>query len=76
MQVVVAAERNISVIGNLKKFKSDFLVWLCGLQTRLVFMRMWVQSLASIRRLRIQCCRELWCKSQTWLRSRVAVTVV
>ena len=26
--------------------------------------------------LRIQCCYELWCRSQTWLGSRVAVTLV
>ena len=25
---------------------------------------------------RIQCCCELWCRSQTWLRPRVAVAVV
>ena len=36
-------------------------------------MRMWVPSLASHSGLRIQCCPELWCRSQMKLRSRVAV---
>ena len=30
-------------------------------------MRLWVQSLASLSGLRIWCCRELWCRLQTWL---------
>ena len=38
-------------------------------------MRMQVQSLASFSGLRIQCCRELWCSLQKWLRFRVAVAV-
>ena len=39
-------------------------------------MRRWVRSLASLNGLRIQRCRELWCRSQTWLGSCVAVPVV
>ena len=39
-------------------------------------MRMRVQSLASLSVLRIRCCRELWCTSQMWLGSGVAVAVV
>ena len=35
-----------------------------------------VRSLASLSRLRIQRCRELRCKSTTWLGSGVAVVVV
>ena len=35
-----------------------------------------VQSLASLSGLRIWRCRELWCRSQTWLRSHIAVAVV
>ena len=35
-----------------------------------------VQSLTSLSRLRIQCCHELWCRSQTQLRFGVAVAVV
>ena len=42
----------------------------------LVSMRTWVWSLASLSRLRIQHCRELWCRSQTRLGSGVAVAVV
>ena len=34
------------------------------------------RSLASLSGLRIQHCPELWCRSQTWLGSRVAVAVV
>ena len=33
-------------------------------------------SLALLTGLRIQCCHELWCRSQTWLRSGIAVAVV
>ena len=38
--------------------------------------RMRVLSLASLRGLRIQRCQELWCRSQTQLRSCVVVAVV
>ena len=38
-------------------------------------MRTQVRSLASLRGLRIQHCRELWCRSKTWPRSGVAVAV-
>ena len=41
-------------------------------QIQLVSMRIRVLSLASLSRLRIQCCRELWCMSKIWLRSCVA----
>ena len=36
-------------------------------QIKLGTMRLQVQSLALLRRLRIRHCRELWCRSQTWL---------
>ena len=42
---------------------------------QLGIMRLWVQSLTSISGLRIQCCCELWCTSQTWLGSCTAVAV-
>ena len=45
-------------------------------QVRLGSTRMWVQSLALLSELRIWHCRELWCRSQTWLGSCVAVAVV
>ena len=32
--------------------------------------------LALLRGLGIQCCREPWCRSQTWLESHVAVALV
>ena len=54
----------------------DFPLWLSRLQTWLVSMRVRVQSLASFSRLKIRCCHELWYRSQTCLRSFVAVAVV
>ena len=39
-------------------------------------MRLWVRSLASLSGLRIWGCRELWYRSQTLLRSGIAVAVV
>ena len=39
-------------------------------------MRMRGQSLASLSGLRIQHHHKLWCRSQTWLRSRVAAAMV
>ena len=55
---------------------SEFPLWLSKLPTRLVSMRMQVRSLSSLSALRIWYCRELWCRSQTRLRSGVAVAVV
>ena len=46
-------------------------MWLSRLRTQLVSVRMWVPSLASLSRLRIRHCRELWCR----LRALVAVAV-
>ena len=40
---------------------------------QLVSMKAPVQSLDLLSGLRIQHCRDLWCRSQTWLRSGVAV---
>ena len=42
---------------------------------QLVCMRMWVPSLALFLRLRIEHRSELWCRSQTWLGSVMAVSV-
>ena len=39
-------------------------------------MRLWVRSLTSLSGLRIQHCPELWYRSQTRLRSGVAVALV
>ena len=54
---------------------SKLLLCLRGLQTQLVSTRTWVQSLTLLSGLRIWHCHELWCKSQMWLRSDVAVAV-
>ena len=45
------------------------------LTIRLGTMRLWVRSLALLNGLRIQRCRELWCRSQTQLGSGVAVAL-
>ena len=42
---------------------------------RLESMKMRAQSLVLLSGLRIPCCRELWCRSQTQLGSQVAVAV-
>ena len=47
----------------------DFPSRLSELQTQLVSMRLWVQSLASLSRLRIRSCHELWCGLQMRLES-------
>ena len=46
------------------------------LTIRLGTMRLQIPSLASLSGLRIQHCPELWCRSQMWLRSCIAVAVV
>ena len=43
---------------------------------QLVYARMQVQSLALLSGLRTWCCCGLWCRSQTQLRSRIALAVV
>ena len=42
---------------------------------RLGTMMLQVRALALLSGLRIRRCRELWCRLQTWLRSRVAVAL-
>ena len=58
----------------LKK-EEQFLLWLSGLRTQLVFMTMPVQSPASLSGLRIQCCCNLQHRSQMCLGSGVAMPV-
>ena len=53
-----------------------FLLWLSGLQTRLISLRTQVRSLASLSGLRIQHCWKLWRRLQMHLGSSVAVAVV
>ena len=43
-------------------------IWLVSVRTQ-------IRSLALLSGLRIWHCHELWCRSQTWLRSNVAVAV-
>ena len=59
------------------KNKKDLGVPLLAQQlTNLRSMGMQVRSLASLSGLRIRHCPELWCRLQTWLRSRVTVAVM
>ena len=44
-------------------------------QIQVETMRLGVQSLASLSGLRIQCCCELWCRSQKRLGSGIAVAL-
>ena len=53
----------------------EFLLWLSGLRTQLVSLRMPVGSLASLSGLRIQHCYKLQCGLQMCLRAGVARTV-
>ena len=45
-------------------------------QIQRVSMRIWVRSLASLGGSGIPHCRELWCRSRTWLRFQVDVALV
>ena len=55
---------------NLKNMEFPF--WLSGLQAQLASMTMWVQSLTLLSGFSIQHCHELWCRTQTCLRSHIA----
>ena len=53
----------IALITNNKyMLVQEFLSWLSSEE-----LNPRVRSLASLSRLRLQCCCELWCRSQTWL---------
>ena len=62
--------------GLINDVDREFPLWLSRLRHQLVSIRMHVQSLASLSGLRIHCCPKLRCRSQTWLRSGVAMAVV
>ena len=59
-----------------EELRTEFLLWLSRLRTRLVSTRMQIRFLASLTGLRIWCCCELWCRSQTQLESGIALAVV
>ena len=60
----------------LKKVKRGVPVVAQWKRIQLGTMRLQVRSLALLDGLRIQHCGELWCRSQMWLGSDIAVTVV
>ena len=66
----VRCDRTPSKLGIVLR---EFPSWLSGPRIQLGTMRLQVQSLASLRGLRIWCCRELWCRLQMWLGSCIAV---
>ena len=74
-ELTVHGTRDAEALQYFKK-TWEFLLWLSGLSTRLVFLRMWVRSLGSLGGLRIQPCCELWCRSQKPLGSCIAAAVV
>ena len=69
--------RSEAIVLSLQVFRNcyilEFPLWLSGLRTWLVSMRMWVWFLVSLSGLAIWCCCELWCKSQMRLGSPIAV---
>ena len=62
-------------VTSSRLWRAEFPVVARRKQIRLGTMRLRVQSLASLSELRIRCCHELWCRSQTWFGSCVAVAV-
>ena len=64
-----------SMILHFKKRVKELLLWLSRLRTRLVSMKMQVQSLALLSGLQIWCCCKLQHRLLMWLRSGVAVAV-
>ena len=61
--------------GHRKKKKRGVPVVAQRKQIRLGTMRWRIQLLTLLSVLRILCCQELWCGSQTWLGSGIAVAV-
>ena len=63
--------------GSLRQKKNwEFPLWLSGLRTQLVSMRILVRPLALLRGIRIWHCHELWYRLQRQLGSGIAVAVV
>ena len=54
----------------------EFLLWLQWLMNLTRNMRLQVRSMDLLSGLRIWRCCELWCRSQTWLGSHIAVALV
>ena len=67
--------RESGIQKNVKIRLPEFPSWLSGSQNQLVSMRTRVQSLALLSELRIWCCQELCCRSQTRFGSHTAVAV-
>ena len=51
------------ILMDLKRPRLEFQLWLSGLRTQLVSLRIWVWPLA----LRIRHCCKLWCRWRMWL---------
>ena len=73
----ITYEQNfLVVLNNFKSVKVEVSVMAQQKRIRLGTMRLKVQSLALLSELRIQRCCELWYRSQTRLRSGIAVAVL
>ena len=74
--ILEACPKYLVILACIVMLKSgelgEFLLWLSGERIQLGIMRLWVQSLASLR---IWHCCELWCRLQKWLGSCVAVAL-
>ena len=69
------AEAQKQVKPKFKNFHNGVLVMARQKRIRKGTMRLQLWSPSSLSGVRIWHCRELWCRSQTWLRSRVAVAL-
>ena len=63
-------------IDQISNIGMEFPSWLSRVQIQLVSMKLWIQSLALLSKLRIQHFCQLWYRLQTRLRFRVAVAMV
>ena len=76
LSLSIASNRQHIHMFPLEKVWRKFPLWLSRLRTQLASLRLRVRSLALLSELRIQFCRELWCRSQTRLASGIAMAVV
>ena len=63
----ISLKTNVNYVLMKKMTWLEFLLWLIGLRTQLVSMRVWVQSLVLLIGLRILHCYKLQHRSQMWL---------
>ena len=69
-------QKKMSEMFSPRKGQLGVLVVAQWLTSQLGTMRLRVRPLALFGGLRIQCCRELWCRLRMWLESRIAMALV